>query len=216
MAGRPPIYDSADERPISVSLRIPKALYDEAQQYAKQRRMTLTELLLDGLKMRLATPTDPRELFLSDNSNTVMQQLRDELKDALLDELRKDVQTLLGSTIQAGLTQTALPSPTYDTHPARNNIPSDSSNTVLQETHLSVAPHIAAIAQVAAEHPTLSLAQLATLLYERGIYRAKDRATGAETVVNRGTLKVWLDKARAAGLLSPPAPVCRREQTAGA
>jgi hypothetical protein len=86
-----------------VSLRIPKALYDEAQQYAKQRRMSMTELLLDGLQLRLETPTDPREVFLSDESNTVLQQLRDELKGALLAELRHDVAELLASAAGDGL-----------------------------------------------------------------------------------------------------------------
>lgn len=209
MAGRPRTYTQDDERPVTVSVRVPKVLYAQAQQYASQRRMSMTELLLDGLTMRLETPTDPREVFLSDESNTVIQELRDELKGSLLDELRKDVQKLLTSTGQAGLTQSPqTPLPTHnmplakhDVHPTQNDILSDNGNTVLQKAPHSVAPHIAAIAQVAAEHPTLTLAQLAHLLYERGIYRAKDRATGAETVVNRGTLKVWLDKARAAGLL---------------
>jgi hypothetical protein len=130
-----------------VSLRIPKALYEQAQQYAMQRRLTLTELLLDGLKLRLETPADPRELFLSDNRNTVIQKLRDELKGTLLDELRKDVQTLLASTVQAGLTQsqhTALPSPTpdlpltpHDVHPTQHDMRYDRGNTVLRKS----SPH---------------------------------------------------------------------------
>ena len=72
MAGRPARYQSDEERPMSVSLRIPHELYEQAQQYARVHRMTMTELLLDGLKLRLETPADPRDVLSSDNSNTVM------------------------------------------------------------------------------------------------------------------------------------------------
>jgi hypothetical protein len=65
--------------------------------------MSMTELLLDGLTLRLETPTDPREVFLSDESNTVIQQLRDELKSTLLDELRLEVSELLASAAGDGL-----------------------------------------------------------------------------------------------------------------
>ena len=81
MAGIRPTYQSTDERPVSVSLRIPKALYDQAQQWVRLRRMTLTEALLAGLQLWLETPTDPRDLVLTDVSNTVIQQLQ-EMGDA--------------------------------------------------------------------------------------------------------------------------------------
>ena len=61
--------------------------------------------------------------------------------------------------------------------------------------------HIQVIAQTAAEYDKLGLAQLAQLLYERNLYRAKDRQNGAEKPVNRGTLQKWLDQAREAGVL---------------
>jgi hypothetical protein len=77
MAGRPPTYLSDDEKPVSVSLRIPRELYEQAQRYVGMRRTTLTELLLDGLRLRLETPADPRELLLSHSSDTVMQQLQE-------------------------------------------------------------------------------------------------------------------------------------------
>ena len=71
-AGRPPTYRSDAEKPVSASLRIPRQLYDQAQRQVRMRRMTLTEALLDGLRRWLETPADPRDLLLSDNSNTVM------------------------------------------------------------------------------------------------------------------------------------------------
>ena len=54
---------------------------------------------------------------------------------------------------------------------------------------------------MATQYDKLSLAELAQLLYDRNIYRARDRESGEEKLVNRGTLKLWLDRARAAGLL---------------
>ena len=59
-----------------------------------------------------------------------------------------------------------------------------------------------AIAAAAAEYDKLSFAQLAQLLYERNIYRAKDPVTGQEKPLNKGTLKKWIARARTAGVLS--------------
>jgi hypothetical protein len=123
MAGRPPTYSHDDERPVSVSQRVPKALYDQAQHYAGQRRMTLTELVLDGLKMRLETPADPRELLLSDKSNTVMQQLQEMVTAAVQAELAK-------------LLSMALPLPTHDRPPTSHDMLHDNGNTILQTESL--------------------------------------------------------------------------------
>jgi hypothetical protein len=62
-------------------------------------------------------------------------------------------------------------------------------------------PYLLAIAAVAAEDDTRTLGQLAQLLYDRGLYRARDRKTGEEKPVNRGTLARWLQQARQAGVL---------------
>jgi len=61
-------------------------------------------------------------------------------------------------------------------------------------------PHIRAIADARAHYDKLTLAELAQLLFDRGIYRtqAKD---GTEVPVHRGTLQRWLDRARQAGCL---------------
>ena len=67
--GRPFVYQSKDEKPATVSLRIPRDLYEQAQRYVGMRRpMTLTDLLLDGLRLRLETPADPRDMILSDDN----------------------------------------------------------------------------------------------------------------------------------------------------
>jgi hypothetical protein len=127
MAGRPPTYLSDAEKPVSVSVRIPRELYEQAQQYVRMRRMTLTELLLDGLRLSLETPTDPRDFRVSDDSNTVMQQL----------------QELVNAAVQAALaTGYSLPTPppareasalsTANRPPGSDGIPHD-DNTVLQK-----------------------------------------------------------------------------------
>jgi len=114
-AGRPFVYQSDEERPVSVSIRIPHALYDEVQEAVGMRRTTITTAILDGLRWWLDTPADPRELLASDESNTVMQELR-EMVAAL-------VQAEMGK-IQSGA---SIVQPAFQ---------QDKSNTVMQEvTH---------------------------------------------------------------------------------
>jgi len=63
--------------------------------------------------------------------------------------------------------------------------------------------HIQRIAETAAQYHTLTLADLSQLLFDRHISRARDRQTGEEKPVNRGTLQQWLEPARRAGMLEP-------------
>jgi hypothetical protein len=87
--GRPFVYQSDDEKPVTVSLRIPRDVYEQARRYVRMRSpMTLTELLLDGLLLRLETPADPRDMILSDD-NTVMRQLQDMVDAAVQAALTK-------------------------------------------------------------------------------------------------------------------------------
>src|SRR2546430_3160573 len=51
--GRPPHYQEESERPVTVSLRIPRDLAAQMKRYASLHRQSVTELLLDGLKWRL-------------------------------------------------------------------------------------------------------------------------------------------------------------------
>jgi hypothetical protein len=80
---RPPKYQSEAEKPVNVSLRLPRDLYDQAQHYVKMRRTTLTELMVEGLRMRLEAPTDPRDIIASQDI-TAMQ----ELKQMIAEEVR--------------------------------------------------------------------------------------------------------------------------------
>src|SRR6266446_9775210 len=75
--GRPFTYQSEDERPVTVSLRIPRDLHDRMSRYAARHRQSVTELLLDGLTWRLEQD-DPRRESMGDISyydNTVIQEL---------------------------------------------------------------------------------------------------------------------------------------------
>jgi hypothetical protein len=74
---RPPRPET--EKPVSVSLRIPRDLYDEVQARARVRQTTLTALVLEGLQLCLDLPLDPREVPVS-HSKTAMQEL-----EALID-----------------------------------------------------------------------------------------------------------------------------------
>src|SRR6266568_2770654 len=86
--GRPFTYQSEDEKPITVSLRIPRDLHDRMSRYAARHRQSVTELLLDGLTWRLEQD-DPRRESMDNRSyydNTVIQELRKPLHivDALI------------------------------------------------------------------------------------------------------------------------------------
>ena len=86
---RPAVYQSDAEKPVSVSVRIPRDLYEQAQQYVSLRRTTLTGLLIDGLRLRLGTPADQRELLVSVDNITVMQELQEMVEAAVEAALTK-------------------------------------------------------------------------------------------------------------------------------
>lgn len=59
--GRPFIYTSKDERPVTLSLRVPRDLFARLEAYRTiHYRQSVTELLLDGLRWRLDEANDPR------------------------------------------------------------------------------------------------------------------------------------------------------------
>jgi antitoxin component of RelBE/YafQ-DinJ toxin-antitoxin module len=175
MAGRKPLYQAPDEMPASVSLRIPRALYDEAQQYIAQRRMTLTDLLLDGLRLRLDTPADPRDLLLSDDNNTVMQH----------------VQELVNAAVQAALatgygppmhtparTAAALPTeamPYYNNNTVIQKRAVDPQRAPLAPKRRKDATPDATLRAIAAErkrYPDMSIRAFGDHLFTTGLYRA--------------------------------------------
>jgi hypothetical protein len=65
---RPPKYAREEDKPISVTLRLPRDLYAQAQQHAQRRQTTLTALVREGLQLRLETSTDPRDILATQDS----------------------------------------------------------------------------------------------------------------------------------------------------
>jgi hypothetical protein len=87
--GRPFAYQSDDEKPVTVSLRLPREVYTQVERYVHRHPgMTLTEFMLDGIRLRLDTPADPRDLILSDG-NTVIQELQEMIRAAVQAEIGK-------------------------------------------------------------------------------------------------------------------------------
>ena len=122
---RPPTYHTDAEKPVTVSVRIPRALYAQAQQYVSMRRTTLTEVLLDGLRLRLETPADPRDVLVSQDT-TVMQELQEMIRAAVHKEIGTLSDFLGPQARAAGL----LPTPAA---PPSGGIQHDENTTGIQE-----------------------------------------------------------------------------------
>src|SRR6266699_4860456 len=120
--GRPFTYQSEDERPRTVSVRIPRELFQQLEARVNQRRTTMTEALLEGARLWLDTPADPREFLSSDSSNTVIPQL-----DELIEEA---VERILAKRQVTPPTVPTAPAPAPA--PPREEISSDNGNTVIQ------------------------------------------------------------------------------------
>jgi hypothetical protein len=119
---RPPTYHSDEERPATVSVRIPQDLYGQAKQYASMRRLTLTELLLDGLRLRLDTPADPRDILVS-QENTVIQEW-----EAMVD-----------ARIEAALVRERTLTPPFALPMLAPEVSYDDKNTVIQGSSRAAA-----------------------------------------------------------------------------
>src|SRR5712691_687718 len=125
--GRPFAYESDAEKPVTVSLRIPRDVYEQAKRYVGMRHpMTLTDLLLDGLRLRLDTPADPRDIILSDY-NTVIQELQEMIQAAVQAEIGKLRHIMRPHFSTPGV----IPTPYAPTEPVLEL--SHYYNTVLQE-----------------------------------------------------------------------------------
>jgi hypothetical protein len=119
-AGRPFVYQEEEERPVTVSLRVPRDLYTQLQRYVHVRpQMTMTEFLLDAARLKLETPTDPRDILLSDD-NTVIQDLQRMVDEAVEAALAK--RNGQAATTSAPMSAVAVPNISHD------------CNTVLQSS----------------------------------------------------------------------------------
>jgi hypothetical protein len=125
--GRPFVYRSEDEKPVTVSLRLPRNLYDQIARRVKMHPgMTLTEFFIDGARLSLDTPADPRDILLSDD-NTVIQEVQEMIRAAVQAEIGK-LSAFMGPHISTpgGTTAPETPAPPV---PAI----SYNDNTVLQK-----------------------------------------------------------------------------------
>ena len=50
--GRPVVYESDDERPTTISVRVPHAMYARLERHVRLYRHSMTDLLLQGLAWR--------------------------------------------------------------------------------------------------------------------------------------------------------------------
>jgi hypothetical protein len=80
--GRRPVYQDESERPVTISLRIPRDLEAQMKRYASLHRQSVTELLLDGLKWRIGDG----EYY--SNTETSAELLRETDHTAVLAEIR--------------------------------------------------------------------------------------------------------------------------------
>src|SRR5688500_10197465 len=51
--GRPTVYMSGEDKPVTISLRLSKELHTRIESYAHRHRQTFSELVRDGLEWRL-------------------------------------------------------------------------------------------------------------------------------------------------------------------
>lgn len=81
--GRPVVYESDDERPTTISVRVPHAMYARLERHVRLYRHSMTDLLLQGLAWRLEQD-DPRSevAILFNDENTVLQETLQQMIDA--------------------------------------------------------------------------------------------------------------------------------------
>jgi hypothetical protein len=126
-AGRPFVYQEEEERPVTVSLRVPRDLYTQLQRYVHVRpQMTMTEFLLDAARLKLETPTDPRDVILSDD-NTVIQEVQEMIRTAVQAEIGK-LRDFMGPHVS---TLGIIPAPEPSVEPVAGL--SQDNNTVIQQ-----------------------------------------------------------------------------------
>jgi hypothetical protein len=99
--GRPFVYQSDEERPITISVRLPKDLYDKLQRYAHIHRQHISDIVKEGLEIRLEQYADPRDLLLGVEDD-----------EAALQDLAARVAQLLEASRLAWAAQ-PTPSPTH-------------------------------------------------------------------------------------------------------
>lgn len=113
--GRPVLYDD-ETRPVTISVRLPHALYARLERYAKIYRQSITELVRDGLEWRLELD-DPRSqvaaLFTDEQTGLqdTLQQMIDARVHAALAAQRTALPPAPEPPVHAALEAPAPPPP---------------------------------------------------------------------------------------------------------
>jgi ribbon-helix-helix CopG family protein len=86
--GRPFTYTDETERPETISLKVPRDLAERLRHHARMHGTSMSQVILEGLTMRLDTPSDPRELMeMARHDDTLgaelRQMIREEIQEAL-------------------------------------------------------------------------------------------------------------------------------------
>jgi len=177
--GRRPRY-SEDERPVTVSLRIPHDLAQRMKRDASLHRQSITEILLDGLRWRLGDG----EYY--GNTETSAEVLSEPAHAAVLEEIRASVvrQETQLHALALAVAQRPLVSPHESyygnttkgpSHQQRAPESMHSSNTVLRDDEQGAQPpampdKAALIARLHQMKATgMSLAQMARQLQADGL-----------------------------------------------
>jgi hypothetical protein len=100
--------------------------------------------------------------------------------------------------LERSLEETIQPTPERPATPAPERTPVEPLAPI--KPTQEPAKHLIDISEVWAEYKALGYKQVAQLLYDRGIYRAKGK-DGTERPMNRGTLKKMIDRCEERGLL---------------
>jgi hypothetical protein len=165
--GRPFVYHKDEERPVTISFRLPPDLYTRLEQYAKQHRQSRSELARDGIEWRLGEG-DPRGLGDTRGSsrrhngeayydNTASEMLGDVPADSarmlaehgqILTRLETQVQALVQAferqATPASVTpheQTEVaPEPRGDTKRQTANVPEPARTTAEDKLRTTAAP----------------------------------------------------------------------------
>jgi hypothetical protein len=97
--GRKKVFQSKEEWAVVISLRVPRDLEKQLKEYARIHRQSVTEVVIEGIQMRLETPADPRDIILS-NDNTVIRELQDMIRTQVQAEIGK-LHDFMGSAMDA-------------------------------------------------------------------------------------------------------------------
>jgi hypothetical protein len=178
-----------------ITVRLPPALAALVADRVRQGQ-AVSDIIRAALEAYCGLPPPQVSASLPQVSDTTAQ-VSDMLSDvvAAVSDMQRRL-ACLEARLEAPLTQHAL-------RPAVSGMVADKVSdrpATPGPATGTLAPHILQIAEVAGQYDKLSLTELAQLLFDRHVYRATSQA-GQAVPVNRGTLKKWLDRARAVGVL---------------